>query len=851
MSSLFASFWHHITRGYARIIQFVPRPIRRLCWNAFVWAFNVMLKIRDKFKYLWYGLAVTGVLSVLAVFGLVSWAAQMSIPSVNGFRDRAVAQSTKIYDRTGQVLLFDLHNNVQRTIVPFEEISRHVKNATIAIEDTDFYSHNGIRLTSIARAVWANLSSGELKGQGGSTITQQVVKNTLLTPEKTITRKVKEWILSLALEKKLSKDEILSIYLNEMPYGGNIYGVEEASKRFFGKSSSELTLAESAYLAALPQAPSYYSPYGEHVEELTKRKNLVLARMHKEGFISKEELEKAQKEVVTFAPYGEKNIKAPHFVFWVRDQLEEKYGTDAVYNGGLTVLTTIDWRLQEAGEDILYRYGHINERDFNAENDALVAMDPKTGQILAMVGSRDYFDEKIDGKYNVATALRQPGSTMKPIAYATAFERGYTPDTVVFDVPTQFAAGCEPSQIADKEGCYAPGNYDDLFRGPMTLRSALAQSVNIPAVKVMYLAGQVNVLQKARAMGMHSLTRSASYYGLPLVLGGGEVSPLQLTNAYATLAAEGIHREPTGILEVKDAQGEIMSKFEDKPTRVLSAQAARLVSDVLSDNTARAPSYGNRNFLVFDGIDVAGKTGTTNDFRDVWVAGYTPTLAVIVWAGNNDNSPIVKKVAGYVIAPMWRKYMDKALQYVAHEKFAQPDPIDYTNVPSVLSGNYTNGTGTVHSILHFVNKEDPRGGAPNPWADSQYPRWEWGVQNWVSNNGLAANGETKPADTSPTPAAPGVNPEASGSLTFATPLQGAQVAAGKPMTMKAQYAGKETVAKIDYSVNGLFIGSSNAAPYEMTFVPAKREGLTPIKATAHMVSGGTITAEIGVTVTNL
>jgi membrane peptidoglycan carboxypeptidase len=440
---------------------------------------------------------------------------------------------------------------------------------------------------------------------------------------------------------------------------------------------------------------------------------------------------------------------------------------------------------------------------------------------------------------------------MKPVAYATAFERGYTPDTVVFDVPTQFAAGCEPSQIADKEGCYAPGNYDDIFRGPMTLRSALAQSINIPAVKVMYLAGQNNVLQKARAMGMTALTKPASYYGLPLVLGGGEVSPLQLTNVYATLAADGLHRTPTGIIEVKDAQGTVMEKLEDKPERVLTQQAARLVTSVLSDNTARAPSYGNRNFLVFDGIDVAGKTGTTNDFRDVWVAGYTPSIAVIVWAGNNNNAPIVKKVAGYVIAPMWRKYMDQALKYVPHDKFAQPDPIDYTGVPPVLSGDYTNGGQGIHSILQFVNKDDPRGGAPSPWSDSQFPRWEWGVQNWAANNSLVAN-PTKTDEVTPgTTLPPGVTPEASGSLTFAAPLQNAQVASGKPMTMKAQYTGKETVQKIDYFVNGLFIGSSNSAPFEMTFVPTKREGLTPLKAVAHMVDGGTITSEIGVSVTNL
>lgn len=822
--------------------------IRHILRTLFIFAFNTMLRLRDSFVYVWYGLAIVGVLSVFSVLGVVSWAAQTSIPSIDGFKDRAVSQSTKIYDRTGTVLLFDVHNNIQRTIVPFDEISRHIKNATIAIEDTDFYQHHGIRPTSIIRAMVSNISTGELKGQGGSTITQQVVKNTLLTPEKTISRKVKEWILSLALEKKMTKDEILSIYLNEMPYGGNIYGVEEASKRFFGKKASEVTLAEAAYIAALPQAPSYYSPYGDHVEELTKRKNLVLNRMFTQGFISKEELNRAQEEKVSFAPYGEKNIKAPHFVFWLRDQLEAKYGSDAVYNGGLTVISSIDWHLQEAGEDIIHRYAIQNEKDFNAENAALVAIDPKTGQILAMVGSRDYFDESIDGKFNVATALRQPGSTFKPVAYATAFERGYTPETVVFDVPTQFAASCPPEQITDKEGCYSPGNYDDKFRGPMTLRSALAQSINIPAVKVLYLAGQQNVLEKARAMGMTSLTKPASYYGLPLVLGGGEVSPLQLTNVYATIAAEGIYRKPVGIVEVKDAQGAVLDSYKDTPTRVLTAQAARQVTDVLSDNAARSPSYGVHNFLVFDGIDVAGKTGTTNDFRDVWVAGYTPSVAVIVWAGNNNNSPIVKKVAGYVIAPMWRKYMDKALQFVPHDTFTKPDPISYEGVPSVLHGDYTNGTGAVHSILSYVNKDDPRNGQPNPWADIQYPRWEWAIQRWVSENGITT--DTTHPSTENTPASQNPSPTPPGILTFSSPSQNAVIEAGRPLSMKVTYSGSEKIQKIDYFVNGVFIGSSTASPFEMTVVPTKHEGNTPLKATAYFIGGGAQSTEIQIRVTN-
>jgi penicillin-binding protein 1A len=307
-------------------------------WNMFM---KMMYRIKRASLYVWYFLAVVGVGVSLAVIGVFAWATRVELPSVDGFKDRPVSQSTKIFDRTGKVLLFNVHNEVQRTIVPFEDISRHLKNATVAIEDTEFYQHKGIKPTAILRAVYANIISGSYS-QGGSTITQQVVKNTLLTGEKTISRKLKEWILSLTLERRLTKDEILSIYLNEMPYGGNIYGVEEASKRFFGKTSAEVTLAEAAYIAALPQAPTYYSPFGEHLTELADRKNLVLKRMREEGFITDEEYATAKEEVVAFLPFSEKNIKAPHFVFYVREFLEQKYGTDAVYNGGLSVITTID-----------------------------------------------------------------------------------------------------------------------------------------------------------------------------------------------------------------------------------------------------------------------------------------------------------------------------------------------------------------------------------------------------------------------------------------------------------------------------------------------------------------------------
>ena len=459
---------------------------------------------------------------LFVVSGVFLWVATLEIPTLDGFETRHVTQSTKIYDRTGEVLLFDLHQDIRRTVVPLTDISRNLKNATIAIEDAEFYEHRGVRPLRTLKAVLDNIATGNLLGgQGGSTITQQVIKNTLLTQDKKISRKVKEWILALKVERILTKDEILELYLNETPYGGNIYGAEEASRHFYGKSARELSLAEAAYLAALPQAPTRYSPYGSHTNLLEERKNRVLTQMRNEGFISEAEYEEASATVVTFEQYGDTNIKAPHFVFYVREYLEERYGTEAVYGSGLKVITTLNYDLQKIGEEVVAEYAEKNERDFNAENAALVAIDPKTGQILTMVGSRNYFDESIDGKFNVTTAHRQPGSTFKPIVYATAFEKGYTPETVVFDVPTQFSTNCAPSNFSSLDGCYSPVNYDGVFRGPMTFRDALAQSINIPAVKALYLVGVRNALTMAEKLGITSLAENAGHYGLPLVLGGG------------------------------------------------------------------------------------------------------------------------------------------------------------------------------------------------------------------------------------------------------------------------------------------------------------------------------------------
>ncbi len=701
----------------------------------------------------------------VGVGALALWISTFEIPDLSSFETRTVAQSTKIYDRTGQIILFDINQDIKRQVIPFENISQNIKNAAIAIEDAEFYQHHGIRITSIIRAFLSHLVGGT--GGSGSTITQQVIKNSLLTSEVTISRKLKEWFLAIKLDASMPKDQILSIYLNEIPYGGSIYGVEEASRTFFGKKASDVTLAEAAYLAAIPNAPTYYSPYGNNKDKLDNRKNLVLSRMLVNKLITQAEYDNAKKEVVTFTPQQKINIRAPHFVTYIRQYLEDKYGEKMVNEGGLKVTTTLDYSLQEKAEALVKQYALQNKINFGAENASVVAIDPKTGQILIMVGSRDYFDKEINGAFNVAIAHRQPGSTFKPIVYATAFNKGYTPDTVVFDLPTQFSSACDAyskplSPTASTSDCYMPDDYDNKFEGPMKLRDALAQSRNIPAVKMLYLAGIQDSLDTAQNMGVTSLT-NVNQYGLTLVLGGGEVSPLEMTGAYGVFANEGVRNPTVGILKIEDADGKILEQFTPAPQTVLPTNTTDQISDILSDNVARAPAYGLNSPLYVADRQVAVKTGTTNDSRDAWIIGYAPNIVLGAWAGNNDNSPMVKKTAGLIVSPMWRAVMDEILKTLPVEYFNDPQPVDQ-NLKPVLRGIWlgnesytidkisqrlaTDLTPTetkqevfvpnVHEILHWVDKNNPTGPVPtNPSDDPQYDRWETSVQDWLKTQYIA------------------------------------------------------------------------------------------------------------------
>ena len=674
-------------------------------------------------------------LFLLLVGGAIIWAATLPAPDLSSIETRRVDQSLKLYDRTGTVLLYDLNNSTQRTIVPLNQISTNVQDATLAIENPYFYHDIGIEPTAILRAIWVDITSGGLS-QGGSTLTQQVVKNTILNNDKTFTRKLKEWVLALKLTRTLSKDKILELYLNQAPYGGNLYGVEAASETFFNKHASDDSIAEAAYLAAMLPAPTYYSPYGTHKAALDARKNIVLDKMYQYGYITADQEANAKVAQVTFAP-ATSSIVAPHFVFYVEQYLQNKYGQDALEQGGWSVVTSLDANLQTKAEEDVQGHAATQESQFNASNTGMIALDPTNGQILVMVGSRNYFDTSIDGNFNITLAPRQPGSTFKPFAYAEAFEKGYTPDTVVYDVPTQFSTSCSPWDTQnDTPPCYAPQNYDNKFRGPMTMRDAIAQSINVPSVKVLYVAGINDTLMLAKSLGVN-LEGDQAQYGLTLVLGGGEVSLLDITSAYGVFATDGMRYPPTPILKITDNTGKVIED-NSQPTgsQVLPANIAQEINDVLSDPIARAP-LGENDLLSFPGRDVAVKTGTTNNYRDAWTIGYTPNLVVGQWVGNNDNTPMVHKVSGFIVGPMWNEFMQYALANTPTATFTRTE-VDESQMKPVMHGVWQNpgADGALHDILYWVDKNNPQGPTPsNPASDLQFSYWDYGVKLWGEQHG--------------------------------------------------------------------------------------------------------------------
>lgn len=566
--------------------------------------------------------------------------------------------STKILDRNGQ-LLYEIYTEKNRTPIKLAELPEYVKWATIACEDKDFYKHKGFALRGIIRATYNIIFHRKL--QGGSTITQQLVKNALLTQERTLRRKIREAILTYAIELLYSKDKILEMYLNQIPYGGTSYGIEAASQNYFGKKTSELTLGEAALLAGLPASPTKYSPFGAHPEIAKKRQEYVLQMMVDNKFISPEEAKKAKEEKLVFKEHG-KGIRAPHFVMYVKERLEEKYGQKMVEQGGLRVTTTLDLNVQEFAQNTVASEVAKLKKE-KVSNGAVLVTKPETGEILAMVGSKDYFAKDIDGNVNVTTSLRQPGSSIKPLNYVLGFyKKIITPATLILDLPTCFRVPSQP--------LYCPDNYDGQFHGPTQVRFALGNSFNVPAVKMLALNGLDDFIATASAMGITTFKDSKNY-GLSLTLGGGEVKMIDMAVAFGVLANQGIKQNLNPILRVEDYNGKLLEEanFEEGP-RVLPPGPCYLVSHILLDNNARMAMFGESSYLrVKNHPEVSVKTGTTNDRRDNWTIGYTPSFLTAVWVGNNDNSPMSYVASGITGAsPIWNKVMKFILERQDQEK---------------------------------------------------------------------------------------------------------------------------------------------------------------------------------------
>lgn len=641
--------------------------------------------IKDTLRYLFTtkeGLKRVGTFVIICLgflIGLFGYYAK-DLPTPSKINSRFSAQTTQIFDRNGK-LLYEMHGDKNRILVEFNEIPDNIKNATVAIEDKNFYKHGGFSGTRIIGATLYNFLSRGKSLQGASTITQQFVKNALLSPEQTFTRKIKEVILSIEIEQIYKKDDILKMYLNEIPYGSNAYGVKVAAKTYFGKELKDITLEEAAVLAALPQAPTYYSPYGQHKDELMNRKDIVLDLMAEQGYIKKEEAAEAKAKPIAFSnnPYG--SITAPHWVMYVKEKLVEKYGEKMANEGGLKVYTTLDLDKQKAGEaaiaDNVARF-----TGYGASNASLVSVDPKTGQILAMVGSRDFFNQDIDGNVNVTTMARQPGSSFKPYAYATAWKKdSFGPGSTLYDFRTDFGGG------------YIPSNYDGHDHGVQSMRSALDGSLNIPAVKTLYIAGLDNTLKTAHEMGITTLNDPASY-GLSLVLGAGEVKPLDHAAAFGVFGNGGVRQDTTWFVKIQDAKDKTLDEYKQKPGKqVLDPQVAYLMNNVLSDNNARAYIFGYRNSLTLPDRPVAAKTGTTNDYKDAWTVGYTPQVATAVWVGNNDGKLMARSADGSIVAaPIWQSYMTAATRGMPVEQFNRPSGIKTVTIDAITGRRATSAT---------------------------------------------------------------------------------------------------------------------------------------------------------------
>ncbi len=607
--------------------------------------------------------------------------------------------STQIFDRNKK-LLYEIYSDKKRTPIKLSEIPDYVKQATIAIEDKNFYKHQGLDFSGITRAFYNIVFKKNI--QGGSTITQQLIKTALLTPEKTVKRKIREAILAFLTEIIYTKDEILEMYLNFIPYGGTSYGIEQAARTYFDKPAKDLNLAEAVLLAGLPAAPTRFSPFGVNPKLAEERQHQVLSRMVEDNYISEEEAEKAENEPLKFTSQTT-DIKAPHFVMYVKDLLVEKYGQKMVEQGGLRVITSLDLDIQEfAQQTVASEVAKL--KNMNVGNGAALVTKPPTGEILAMIGSKDYFDTENDGNVNVTTSLRQPGSSIKPINYAVGLKKGYTPATLFLDIPTCFSIPNQP--------LYCPHNYDGKFHGPVQMRFALGNSFNIPAVKMLALNSVQDMIDTASAMGI-STWEDPSRYGLSLTLGGGEVKMVDMAVAFGVFGNQGKKIGLDPILKVYDYQGKVLEEkdLENHPPageNVLDPQVTYLISHILLDNNARTQAFGPSSQLVIPNHAVSVKTGTTDDLRDNWTIGYTPSFLVSSWIGNNNNSPmhpyLVSGVTG--AAPIWHKIMSYVLEDKPDEWPKKPDTIIGRHTCQQQEGEEDNCLGD--RFEYFIKNNDAK-----------------------------------------------------------------------------------------------------------------------------------------------
>lgn len=619
------------------------------------------------------------VVGILLIAGVIAWFSR-DLPKP-GQLSQSANSSAIFMDRNDRVL-FEISKDKSRVPMDYDEISQNMINATVAIEDKNFFKHRGVSETGIIRSFLTIIFKQEIQG-GGSTITQQLIKNVLLDARQTPSRKIKEIILAIEVERRYSKEQILQMYLNEVPYGGSFWGIGSASQGYFGKAAKDLNIVEAAFLAGLPQSPSRYSPFIGEKDLWKVRTKDVLRRMREDKYITRDQEEKALADMQKLKFTEPKlSIVAPHFVFYVRDLIEEQFGTK-ILDQGIRVKTTLDYKVQKQAQEIV-KDEVTKIRGLNVGNGAAIVLDSDTAQILAMVGSYDYNQEKY-GNFNAAVAKRQPGSSIKPITYAAAFEKGYTPATVIMDLKTIF-----PDQ-GDKQ--YVPVNYDGEYHGPVQLRFALANSYNIPAVKLLAMVGINTFLQKASAMGLEGFAptqANANRYGLAVTLGGGESTLLDMTGAFSVFARGGEYVLPHSIIEIKDNRGKsIYKQKKESPKRVLSEEVSFLISHILSDNVARTQAFGPNSFLNIPGKTVAVKTGTTNDKRDNWTIGYTNDVTVGVWVGNNDNSPMNQAVASGVTgaSPIWSR-ITKHLISAGYDDgiIPKPDDVVAVEIDSVLGG---------------------------------------------------------------------------------------------------------------------------------------------------------------------